>query len=1688
MRKIFKILLYIIGSIILLLVLVVLFLQTQWGKDFVRKQAVSYLQKKLHTEVRIDKFDYSIPDKVSLDGVFLRDLNKDTLLDARHLLVNLDMWGLIRSKISVDNVLLDGVNAKIYRHKPDTVFNYDFIIKAFAGTDTVTAAPVDTSSKPLDISVGKVTLRNIRFIYNDETGGTYFSMNLGSLITRFKKLNLDNMQFDLQEFSVSKLKSYVATDTSYIPPTPDTGAPAAFILSADKVHLDSIQFSFLGKMDSTYFGLNLGGLNANIRQFDLLKQTADLDNLQLEDVQSLLAFGKPQAKAKATKAAVDTAAAYNWRVNLGKGILNKIAFKYDDNAAPHIASGMDYSHLDFQGFSLNVNNLLYSSDTIKGNLSHAAVMEKCGLNIVEFRTNFLYCNQGALLKDLYILTPGTELQNLLDVKYPSLAAVQKDMNKLHVNIDVEKSKVSMKDVMLFMEPEQKKMLAAYSNDQFNIAARLNGYLNALKIQNFAAKGLSGTEIQMNGKLNGLPDANKVNYDLNVIKLRSTYKDIEPFITDSIKMLVNIPQWFMVNGHISGTKLDYRPDLNINTADGDAVVKGAVLMSPGEGKEKYNLVFSTKELNIGKIIKQDSVLGKVTMSGSADGSSFDPKQMNTTFNADIQSLWALNYGYNNIHLGGNIVDKVAAINGNATDPNLNFTLNAIANLSGQYPSLKGDLNIVNFDPQALNLYSDSLKLAANIHADFETLNPDYPSGFLTIDNPVLKMAGYKLAPDSIYLSSKPTADSAQDIYLNLADVVHANLTGHIPLTKMGDAFLAHIDNHYKIVDSTFKAPENYDLTLNANAVYKPILRTWMPQLKKFDTIKLSAVVRPDTFSVFGYVPRLINGTDRLDSGVVKIYETGDTLRYGLSMKRIASGQSQLWYPTIMGGVRNDSIYTRVVLNDSTGKNQFAFGAAINHDLKSDSGLTYVRVFKGALLNYERWDVNPSNRLVLGPQGFYVRDFSMTKGDESISAKSEEAQFRSPFELNIRNFSLGNVTRVFSKDTLLADGRLNAILDMEFNDTFPAMYLKGSVNDLVAYNQPVGNIDLTASNSGADIYSFLMKLTGNQNDLSLDGSYYLQPVDSNDFKVKLNANALYLKSLEGLSFGAIKNSSGFIKGQLDISGTTEHPKLIGELSTDKLVTTPSILNTPYSMPSEKIVFAERGITLDNFSIYDIYNNKLVINGQARTRSWTRFFLDMDVSAKNWMAVNSTKKDYNLFYGKLILSTDLTLKGFATAPTIEGQLQIEDSTKITYAMLDEGPKVVASDGIVRFLDSRDSTFVDSTQIVSKRKFSVNRSSQMNINVGINKNAEFNVVIDPLTGDNLQVKGEANLNTEIGADGSVGLTGTYQLGGGYYQLNYNFIKRKFKIESGSTIALSGDPMDAEVDITAVYDAKMAPYELVQQQVDPNELNYYKQRLPFQVLLKLKGKVMQPDISFDIVLPDAQTNTASTSVIDQVQRKLAEIRNDPSQLNKQVFAALILGRFIADDPFSSSSDAGLEYAARQSASQFLSDQLNNLAGQLIKGVELNVGLETTEDYSTGSRNNVTDLSVSASKKLFSDRLNITIGNDFQVEGQQAQSQQSNLIPGNLSADYQLTQDGKYMVRAYRVNQLQNIIDGYVIETGVSFRITLEYNKFKYIFRNRAKQQRKREEELQKTMERTAAKKEEIATDTTTEPPKNKED
>jgi hypothetical protein len=324
------------------------------------------------------------------------------------------------------------------------------------------------------------------------------------------------------------------------------------------------------------------------------------------------------------------------------------------------------------------------------------------------------------------------------------------------------------------------------------------------------------------------------------------------------------------------------------------------------------------------------------------------------------------------------------------------------------------------------------------------------------------------------------------------------------------------------------------------------------------------------------------------------------------------------------------------------------------------------------------------------------------------------------------------------------------------------------------------------------------------------------------------------------------------------------------------------------------------------------------------------------------------------------------------------------------------------------------------------------MNLNIEADDKSEFTIIVDELNGDQLKVKGNAQLNTGISPNGQLFLLGLYELTEGSYDLSLEVLKKQFIIRKGSQMLWTGDPMKADIDITAVYPINA---DLSQLNAAGKEFG----KTPLNVLLKIQGNLTAPVIKFEI---EPQADILSRNVVSKINDNiLTQLNNNSSEVNKQAFALLVMNRFISEQSGSSSAALNAEGIARQSVSQLLSDQLNLLASDLVKGVNLNFDLNSSNESGKAR----TDLNVGLSKGFLDDRLTIAVGRNFEIENQ-GKSASSTEIFDNISVNYALTRDGRYVVRAYRKNQFQTVLEGYVVETGVSFVVTMDYDAFREIF------------------------------------------
>ena len=222
-----------------------------------------------------------------------------------------------------------------------------------------------------------------------------------------------------------------------------------------------------------------------------------------------------------------------------------------------------------------------------------------------------------------------------------------------------------------------------------------------------------------------------------------------------------------------------------------------------------------------------------------------------------------------------------------------------------------------------------------------------------------------------------------------------------------------------------------------------------------------------------------------------------------------------------------------------------------------------------------------------------------------------------------------------------------------------------------------------------------------------------------------------------------------------------------------------------------------------------------------------------------------------------------------------------------------------------------------------------------------------------------------------------------------------------------------------------------------------YKQTFPFLILLKLRGEILHPEISFEIQLPPEDKGILGGAV----NAKLNLLNDNPSALNKQVFAILVLGRFIQENPLQMDASNWASTVVRSTVSKFLSAQLNQLSSKVVPGVELNFDIQSYDDYSTGQAQGRTQVELGLKKQLFNERLSVQVGGNVDVEGAKAKQNSASDITSDVTVEYKLTKDGRYRLKGFRHNQYEGAIDGLLIETGVGVSYVHNFNKWKDFFR-----------------------------------------
>lgn len=207
-----KTILWIIASIIFLILLVVILIQVPAVQNFAKDKAVTFLQGKIHTKVKIGHISLGLPKLIVLEDVYFEDQKKDTLIAGQKLKVDISLLKLLHHKVEINEINLVGITANVNRGA-DNVFNYDYIVKAFTSQQKQPVKPTDTSST-MKFSLDKIILDNIHVSYKDVMTGNDVKFLLGHFDTRIKDFDMDKMKFTIPKITLSGVDARIIQTTT----------------------------------------------------------------------------------------------------------------------------------------------------------------------------------------------------------------------------------------------------------------------------------------------------------------------------------------------------------------------------------------------------------------------------------------------------------------------------------------------------------------------------------------------------------------------------------------------------------------------------------------------------------------------------------------------------------------------------------------------------------------------------------------------------------------------------------------------------------------------------------------------------------------------------------------------------------------------------------------------------------------------------------------------------------------------------------------------------------------------------------------------------------------------------------------------------------------------------------------------------------------------------------------------------------------------------------------------------------------------------------------------------------------------------------------------------------------------------------------------------------------------------------
>jgi len=1274
--------------------------------------------------------------------------------------------------------------------------------------------------------------------------------------------------------------------------------------------------------------------------------------------------------------------------------------------------GIDFSDLEIDNINLEASGIRRDSSDLRANIKELSFDEKSGFRLRKMNSEARFGRRGLTLTNLFLNDGISEIKSeKLSFIYSSLSAFNHFTDSVMIHASLDDSYINLKTIGYFAP----SLLT--NNLSFRATGILSGSVNNIRTDNLRITSKSGlTFADVKARISGLPIIEETMAFIDIAALTTTTPDIasilnsiNPLNKNTFLSKLSPLVKYSFTGRIAGLFTDFVANGDLTSNIGNIYMD--VLLR--ESREEHGLEIEgklvTDNFNIGELIRNKS-LGEITLSSNMSALLRDEQSGGSNFYIDsirIKKIEFNKYAYSNIYSVGSYVNNRFDGRIICHDPNLDFIFQGVIGHSNKEDSyydfyadvIHADLAAINFDKRDTvstvsfrTLANFTRKASGDILGNISVKSLDYSNrnGFFNVgDISIKSLSGtnnYSVSLNSSFADATYTGSDFLTTFLKR--ITGATLSRHL-------SFLTDSKETYNESQR-----EHYNLSLNFHDT-KAIAQMILPGLKIAEKSALKINISEEGKLEMSYKSAESGfGKNSAEDIVLSLSSDleqikGSVRSSGVSVSGIQTGSVGL----DLASALNKVSLRGLIRSGKEEKNSFNLSSDINIVLaEEDSSLIYeIRLNPVEFnINSNVWHL-PESRITIRDSLYVIEGFAISNGDQHLFADGRISPLQTDtLSLIINKFDISPVN-MFLSLPFPVEGRLSgkAAVSEVFGNLKLIMDLKAE--EMKISSEEFGNLKILSSwNSKDKNFDISLKNNlGKREPLTVEGKF-IPSSKKLDLYGKLDS--LNVNYFEPVFEGILSNLSGSLSGNLTLSGPVSELTLSSDNSVaNKLGFTVDFTNVPYTVEGP-LLLNPQGVTVNNATVTDRFGNRGRVNGGLTYSHFKDMGLNLNMNVRNMECLNTYQTESSAFYGRAFGSGRVSISGPFDKVLLDISLTTNKNTELHIPL--QSTSEAANSDLLRFVPFNSQEDERATETKVTEEDSLRKSSSdlmVKFRGNVTPDAALMIEIDKSVGDVITGYGTGLITIDVQPSRDLfNIQGDYIIESGSYKfVLQGLFNRDFTIQEGGNIGFNGDIMKTNLNLTANYRTKASINTLI------SDTSSVSSRRNVDCLINLTGPLMNPNIGFDIQIPDLDPLTKS---------RVDAALNTEDKIVKQVMSLLVSGSFIPDIQSSIVNNSTILYS---NATEVLSNQINNIFKQL------DIPLDLSFNYQPGQNGrDLFDAAVSA--QLFDNRVivNGNIGNSRYLN-------KGSSVVGDLEVEIKLDEDGRFRAKAFShsADQYSNYLD-----------------------------------------------------------------